>query len=247
MSGLTRRKLSDLYFAIAAIWCILGFVLHIVMLRVLIRTGNWSAFLAVLAIWWIITVVVEWIRRFAAKKRKAKEEAQLREYREKYITELTMENERFGRVVLEHDANRHIVGAEEYVMEKPFGRHEELRLTAEVEGDDPAPIISALSYLYRNSRDILEMIYRYTLECCENYEEQNSEGKPYDIEYIRGNLTLYGVTITDGSDCIYASLDASISGDNGEELLGCHGITLDIELTKDSEPRRKRITCGLVG
>lgn len=247
MNGLTRRKLTDIYFAIAAIWCVLGFVLHIVMIRVLVRTGNLSAVLAVLASWWVITIVVERIRRLQESKRKRKEEAQLREYREKYVTELTMENEHFGRVALEHDENKHTVGAEEYRMEKPFGRHEDLLLTAEIEGDDPAPILSALCYLYRNSSDILEMVYKYTLECCENYEERDSQGNPYGIEYVRSNLELYGVTITDGRDCICASLDASISGDDGKELLGCHGITFDIELTKGTEPRRKRITCGLVG
>ncbi len=242
-----KKRWVDIFYSAAAIWCVLGVVLHIVMVRFLMRTGNLLSALAVLAAWWAITLITEKIRRSIKNRIREKEKAELLEYREKFITEIPVEDERFGRIVFEHDRRNNTVGVEEYRLEKPFGRHEDLLLTVEVSGDDVSPVTAALVYLYRNSRDLLEMLYRYTLECCENYDERDRDGKLYDSDYVRRSLTLYGITITDDADSVYASLDASICGDDGNDLLGCHGITLDVQLTRGNDPHRKRIDCGLVG
>lgn len=236
--------LGTIYWSLALAWYGAGIAFNIMMIVYAIK-GRWEA-LVLLVLWWIITVSVNLIRNAIEKGQKRKANERAEEYKNKYITEMPVESELFGRVVFEHDSNQDIVGADDYEIEKPFGRHK-LTLIADISGRDPMPAAKALEYVYAHSEELLREAYEYTLTACENYDERDKNGELYDLAYVSEKLDLFYIFVDDYNDSVFVKIIGTICGEDGEDLLGCHSVTEFISFRKGENLTLDKTDCFLEG
>lgn len=238
------KKFGEFYWWFAAMWYVVGFFFHIMALAYAIGKGAWEM-LVVLALWWAVTLTGRAIRHAIMKKYREKEEAKLRAYKEQYVTEIPVEDERFGKVVFEYNSEHDTLTANDINLEKPFGGHE-LTLFSEFSGNNPDLAVGVLGYLYDHCDEILEELYPYTVSCCENYDERDKDGNPYDLEYVRKNLSMHLADIAEYNGTVIIHLCGSICGDTGDVLLGCHSVTSTRQLRADDLTLIDSM-CGLEG
>ncbi len=239
------RKLSDIYWIFAVIWYLVGVAFNIFVITSAIRERKWEL-LFVTVLWLAVTFTVRAARHKIEKVRKEKELKKSQEYRAANIEEISVEDERFGRIVFEYDKNTGLMETEDYKLEKPLERHE-LIFNTETEGKDPAKIINAIGYVYDHHKEILEKMYIYTVEACRDYDEKDKNGKPYDLSYVRKNLDISYMYAFDYENEVYVNLTGSICGDDGNDLLGCHSVTAEIKLLMGEEITVQEIITGLEG
>lgn len=239
------RKLSDIYWQFAVIWYLVGIAANVFFISRAIGDREWN-WLVPVAVWLLVTLTVRAARKKIEKVRKEKELKRSREYREENIEEITVEDERFGRIVFDFDKKTGLMEAEDYTLEKPLGRHK-LIFNTEIEGRDHSKITDALGYVYDHHKEILEKMYIYTVEACRDYEEKDKNGKPYDLSYVRKNLDISYLYVFDYDNEVYVNLTGSICGDDGNDLLGCHSVTAGIKLLMGEEITVQEIITGLEG
>lgn len=236
--------LGTIYWCFALVWYGTGIAFNIMMIVYAIK-GRWEA-LILLALWWIITLSVHFIRQAIEKGQKKRAHKKAMEYRKEFITEIPVESEHFGKIIFEYDANQNIVGAEEYEIEKPFGRHK-LTLNADISGKDPTPAVKALEYVYAHSDELLKEAYEYTVEACENYDECDKNGELYDMTYVSEKLDIFYIFVDDYKESVFVKIVGTICGDNGEDLLGCHAVTEFIAFRNSETFTVEKTDCFLEG
>lgn len=236
--------LGTIYWSLALAWIGAGIAFNIMMIVFAIK-GRWEA-LVLLALWWIITVSVHFIRNSIEKRHERKLDEKAAAYRKEFITEIPVESELFGRVVFDYDSNINSVMADEYKIEKPLGRHK-LTLNADISGSDPTAAVKALEYVYSHSEELLREVYEYTVTACENYDERNKNGELYDLTYVSERLDLFYIFVEDYNESVYAKIIGAICGEDGEDLLGCHSIVELISFRKGDTLTPEQTDCFLEG
>jgi len=236
--------LGSIYWSLVLVWFGAGIPFNIMMIVFAIK-GKWEA-LVLLALWWIITLSVYYIRNAIEKRNKRKSAEKAAEYRKEFITEIPVESELFGRIVFDYDSNTNSVAADEFEIEKPFGRHK-LTLNADISGSAPGSAVKALEYVYAHSEELLKEVYEYTVTACENYDERNKNGEPYELAYVSEKLDLFYIFVEDYNGSVYAKIIGTICGEDGEDLLGCHSIVELISFINDEIFTADKIDCFLEG
>jgi len=228
-----HKTLSNLYWTAAVVWYILGIILHLSGLPYMI-THREPALLVLLGLWWAVTLIVRKIRHTIEKKRREKEARELQEYRDRFITEIPVEDSIFGKAVFEYDSSKNKIGTSDYPLEKPFGRHE-LSLDCELSGSDPEPAVRAIRWVFEHSGEILEELYAEMLEYCISYDERNKNGELYDMEYVRENLNIYSLCVYGDADDISFRICSDIYGDDRSGLIGGHAVVAFADLKPEAD------------
>lgn len=164
----------------------------------------------------------------AEQRRRRLHEEKERLYREKYITELIIEDEFFGRIVFEYNTFQNELNAMEMNF-PPFGAKflEELCIMGYTE-NDREKIFRALRRIYEHKDEILNRLYDEVLEAAEAYGESDENNEPYTLEKIRERVYIWWTRVYNSEDSLYVVMECSLT--EGELELGGHGIETVIDV-----------------
>lgn len=178
-----------------------------------------------IAAWWglMIGVYTVW-SRISAKIERKKE----RIYKEKYVTEVIIEDDFFGRIVFENDSFKGRLHATEMNF-PPFGAEalEEFYIEGYTE-NDREKIFRALRGIYEHKEEILDRLCDEVLEFVEEYEETDENGEPYTPEIIRERVYIWWTRVYNGEHSLSVVMECSLT--EGELELGGHGIETVIDV-----------------
>lgn len=236
-----KDKLSNIAALVGGIWLMLAIPLHVVLLLWLVRLRfkNWLTILTILVIWWTITLVAFGISKALTKRKNAEKAAQEKEYRDKYITPVPVNDYMLGVLPFEKDSCTNTVKLriDEF---KLFDGKDSVELTAEVTEDKLDMTVEALRYIYSCQEKLMMEVYEYTVECMDNYGEVDADGKPCGMEFAKKNMAFFGVDIMVAEDGLLINLAGSLNGD-GDDMLGGHWIIMDVDYPS------KKTDCYLEG
>ena len=220
------------------IWLIMLIVLHFAIGSVIIEmfpenfVENLIYGILGIAVWWGLMIGVSKIWRVistkAEQKKKRLNEEKERLYKEKYITELIIEDGFFGRIVFEYDTFRNELDSMEMNF-PPFGVKalEELYIGGYTE-NDREKIFRALRGIYEHKDEILSRLYDEVLEAAEAYGESDENNEPYTLEKIRERVYIWWTRVYNSEDSLYVVMECSLT--EGELELGGHGIEAVIDV-----------------
>lgn len=168
-----------------------------------------------------------------------------REYREKYITNVEIENERFGKLTFDKDSNKNTLRiAYGSALCIPFGKYDQVEIDIDVDENIINKAFEGLAYVYDNQEKILRDFYNYIKEICDEWNESDSNGNPIDIKYAEKYFSLHYIYV---HSSINQEILVSLSGvllddfDSYCELLGYHLIEAEINCNT------KEVSYGLEG
>ncbi|MBQ4523255.1 MAG: hypothetical protein IJA10_09930 [Lachnospiraceae bacterium] len=164
-----------------------------------------------------------------------------KEYREKYVSEIPVNHSFFGSCVFEKDRNKEAVTLVEGIKETNYGPYM-VDVEMEVQEDAISLALAELEKVYRNCDDILNQIYEAAKEQCNDWDEEDADGNPIDLEYIKKYYSLSFISVYDNTNgSISIILDGSVGDENGGELLGYHSFVANINC------KTNQISYGLWG
>ncbi|MCI9067922.1 MAG: hypothetical protein HFI65_04485 [Lachnospiraceae bacterium] len=136
-------------------------------------------------------------------------------------------HERFGQCVLEKDD----WGAFMLILPSlPFGKHEDVEIELDVTEEKIAAAVRCLAEIYDGQESYLTKFYEGILSFCEEWEETDSEGNAVTMELVEKNGSLFRVLVQEGGEGnMVISFSGMMFDDEGEELLGCHSVIMEID------------------
>ena len=178
--------------------------------------------LILIILWWVITITVcEITLRHDEKKRRQRE----KEYREKYISDLIIEDATYGKMHFEKDSFRNCVELVE--MNLPKFRNDTIDELIINDYDENKKDIyfRGLDYLYSNAEKISDELCDMVKECYE------SEDINVSVEDIKNQISIsyIDISLNDKDECII-ELCGYINNDISDHIAE-HGITAYINCT----------------
>lgn len=216
------------------IWLIMLIVLHFAIGSVIIEmfpenfVENLIYGILGIAAWWGLMIGVSKIWKMVERKKE-------RQYKEKYITEVIIEDEFFERIVFENDRLKDKLHATEKNF-PPFGAKalEELYIEGYTE-NDREKIFRALRGIYEHKDEILSQLYDEVLEAAEGYEEVDENNEPYTLEKIRERVYIWRTRVYNSEDSLYVVMEYRLT--EGELELGGHGCRLFFSFLENTHPQ----------
>lgn len=185
-----------------------------------------------------VPIIIAVVRGIIDNKRKKRKEQELKEYREKYVTEFIVEDKNFGHLVFEKDSNKNLfrfIRGE--IMQMPFGRYDYHDVDMEIDGGEDMlyRALDDLAKVYSEHEKYINDLYDETVDTCYDWDERDSKGNPIDRAYVEKYFSLEAVSLTTYKDEVTVSLCGSLLNDDerGMELLGYHVVEADINCTKN--------------
>lgn len=217
-----------------AVWLVIGVLLHM-SITIFIKYKSLIVVIIMLVVWWLITALM---LNYDDKKNKMR----AKEYKEKYISTEIIENDKFGKIVFEKDSKTNEVYCDEFSL--PFGGANPSITIIDYDEKLRDSYLISLAEVYDNQEGILNDYYEKTKEFCDAWDEEDSDGKPLSMDYIKENLIIMSFEIYSLNNQIKITLNGCFSDDDisdGHYILGGHFITADIDC------KTKEITCDLLG
>lgn len=226
-----RKFVDTLAIILFFIWLFVLIVLHFAIVGAIMEmfpknfVENLIYGILGIAAWWGLMIGVSTIWSKISTKAELKKE---RLYKEKYITEVIIEDEFFGKIVFEYDSFINELHATEMNFQ-PFGAKalEELYIEGYTE-NDRKKIFRALRGIYEHKDEILIRLYDEVLECVEVYEEFDENNEPYTPEKIRERVYIWWTRVYNSEDSLSVVMECSLT--EGELDLGGHGIETVIDV-----------------
>lgn len=223
-----KGKFMDVLIVILfSIWLFTLIALHFAFIGVIIEefpnnfVENLIYSILGIAAWWGLMIGVTKIWRMVEQKKE-------RLYKKKYITEVIIEDEFFGRIVFENDSLKGRLHAAE-INFPPFGAKalEEFYIEGYTE-NDREKIFHALRGIYEHKDEILSQLYDEVLEAAEAYGESDENNEPYTLEKMRERVYIWWTRVYNSEDSLYVVMECSLA--EGELELGGHGIETVIDV-----------------
>ncbi len=201
--------------ALFIIWFIVLAALHIVFLR----DNGYVIGISVIAAWWGILIG-------AYKLYQKRERKKERLYKEKYVTEVSIEDAFFGKITFEDDSFKGHMRSAELHFPK-FGA--DVLDTLYIEGYNEADrekIFRAFQAIYEHQNEILDALSPELLDIAEEYEEVDENGEPYTLEKIRECAYISWTRVFNDDDGVVVVMEVGLTV--GEIELGGHGFDVVI-------------------
>lgn len=185
-----------------------------------------------------VPIIIAVVRGIIDNKRKKRKEQELKEYREKYVTEFIVEDKNFGHLVFEKDSNKNLFRfIRGDIMQMPFGRYDYHDVDMEIDGGEDMlyRALDDLAKVYSEHEKYINDLYDETADTCYDWDECDSKGNPIDRAYVEKYFSLEAVSLTTYEDEVTVSLCGTLlnNDERGTELLGCHVVVADINCTKN--------------
>lgn len=166
--------------------------------------------------------------------REKMEKRKKREYKEKYVTEFSVKDKKFGELTFENDSYTACLTLKDGdILNIPFGKYSGFEINIEIDtvnADNEEAVIRNLLYdlanVYNNHKKILNDIYHEVLDMCGGCGEADSKGNTIDFDYVKRNFVLYCI------ECKFYRGENGIAliGDiRDEELFGDHSVIAGID------------------
>lgn len=227
---ITKRMKTNIKEALLLVWNILRPLQYFLLFLLLKCNGRSYVWLpiALIVLWWGITLI---ITRMGDKRETRRQE----EYRAKYISQITLTDERFGRLVFDYDSLEGRLEAYPCDL-PPFGHHKPDSLTVQMDGDDFTDvtltlITDALHEIYAREEEIINACCESVKETYDDEDIRDEHGALITMEFIREDFGVTGFDISidrHGREVtaeIYGGMNTGFH-DHIEE----HGVTHEIEL-----------------
>lgn len=206
--------------ALFIIWFIVLVALFIVFFGGIIwDTNNYVIGIPVIAAWWGILIG-------AYKLYQKRERKKERLYKEKYITEVSIEDAFFGKMTFEDDSFKGHMRSAELHFPK-FGA--DVLDTLYIEGyneSDREKIFRAFQGIYEHQNEILDALCPELLDIAEEYGEVDENGAPYTLEKIRERAYISWTRVFNDDEDVTVIMEAGLT--EGEIELGGHGFDVVI-------------------
>lgn len=167
-------------------------------------------FISGMAVWLVLTIGMFLIYDKITTKKENRRQAA---YKEKYISELVIEDSFFGKMTFCLDRNHNMLESSEIHL-PPFGADapDSLYVT-DYDENDREKILHGLREIYNHKDEILELIYPGLLEIATDYGETDSSGNPYTMDELRRVTAIYSITVCNSKDHFFIDLDCyTVSG-----------------------------------
>ncbi len=202
---------------------LLMWYLILILCHIGIRVNVVTAIILIIS-WWAITITIYQITfRRDEKKRKQRE----KEYREKYISDLIIEDKTYGRMNFELDSFEERIELIEINLPE-FGNDTiDEFIIYEYHESKKDIYFRSLDYIYENSQKILEGL-------CEMAKDvYDSEDITINIEDIRNQLSVSWIEISlnDKDECI-VEMHGGVNNDICDHIAE-HGVTACINCTAE--------------
>lgn len=183
---------------------------------------------ALIVVWWVITITIS---HFTDKRETRRQE----EYREKYITQITLTDERFGSLVFDYDSLEDRLEASPCDL-PPFGHHRPDSLTVQMDGDNFTDltltlVTDALHEIYAREEEIINACCESVKETYDDEEIRDGQGALITMAFIREDFGVTGFDIS--IDRHGRGVTAEIHGGMNSSFhdhIDEHGVTHEIEL-----------------
>ncbi len=179
-------------------------------------------------LWWVITISVSIIRyEISEHKQKRKRE----QYREKYISDIVIEDEKFGRMVFELDSFINQISAAGTVLPK-FGTEnmdiDEIIIN-EYDEKKKDVIFRGVEHIYEHAEEIVDACCKMVKECYDEEDIRDADGNLIRIESIKKLLSLSYMEIEfNREDTCMIVLQGGMNNDIVDHILE-HGVTVCID------------------
>ena len=208
------------------LWLLSLIVLHFGIM-ITVKIIPWIIFIAV---WWAAAVTTQIVTSRRDRKREAAAKA---EYKEKYVSEIEIDDELLGKMKFTADTKFNELESKE-LHPPPFGAEPPGWLyVSGYKESDRKRIIQALRDVYAHKDEIIEHILPDYLDTLGEYEENDDNGEPYTLEKLRKVMTVHDITVVNGDDRFSVSLELSTAGENESEL-GGHGFIAVVDFHSKS-------------
>lgn len=216
-----RRFLDVLAIILFFIWLIGLILLHIGVIGVIKDNFPENLIYGILAIaaWWGILLGCIKISDMRDRKKKKR-------YKEKYVTEVSIEDDFFGKMTFEDDSSKGRMRSTELHFPK-FGA--EVLDTLYIEGyneSDREKIFRAFQGVYEHQDEILDAACPELLDTAEEYEEVDENGEPYTLEKIRERAYISWTRVFNDDEGVTVVMEVGLT--EGEIEFGGHGFDVVI-------------------
>lgn len=216
-----RKFLDVLAIILFFIWMIGLILLHIGVIGVIKDNfpENLIYGILVIAAWWGILLAVFKISDLRDRKKE-------KLYKEKYVTEVSIEDAFFGKMTFEDDSNKSRMRSAELHFPK-FGA--DVLDTLYIEGyteADREKIFRAFQGVYEHQDEILDALSPELLDIAEEYEEVDENGEPYTLEKIRERAYISWTRVFNDDEGVVVVMEVGLT--EGEIELGGHGFDVVI-------------------
>lgn len=209
-------------FVLFIIWLVLLVLLHIAVF------GVWklNIFIGALIVlvWWGVMIGVGLIYdKLSAKRDRKKKQL----YKEKYITEVTIEDEFFGTLTFENDSNKGRMECADTSRFPKFGADvlDTLCIMGYNDGDREK-IFRSLRGIYEHQSEIIDLLCPELFETADEYEETDENGEPYTPEKIRERVYISWTSVYNSAEGVEVVMECGLT--EGELELGGHGFEVEI-------------------
>ncbi|MDE5946063.1 MAG: hypothetical protein K2G63_01960 [Oscillospiraceae bacterium] len=155
-----------------------------------------------------------------------------REYREKYISDIELEDEKYGKMIFEKDSNTETMELKDVNLPS-FGNH--IIKNFVINDCDCCNenmknlIFRNLDEVYNNSEKILEDLHNEIKDIYDDEDIRDSDGNLMSMDYIKEKLILDYINVYLSEDSCIIELLGSMDNDIDDHIAE-HGITASIDI-----------------
>lgn len=146
-----------------------------------------------------------------------------------FLSNVTIEDERFGKCIFEKDANRNTLELIYGISEIPFGKCKNPEIHIHVKESDISQAFRDLSYVYDNQERFILEFCKGAKEFCDEWEETDSQGNAVSLDFLVETCEIFSITVQNTcDDDLTVSLSSCLTDASGRDLLGCHSVIAQI-------------------
>lgn len=179
-------------------------------------------------LWWVLTIAVLNVHYKISEHKREKERAQ---YREKYVSDLVIEDEKYGRMVFALDSYIDQISAAGTIFPK-FGIEniaiDEIIIN-EYDEKKKDVIFREVDHIYEHAEEIVDACCKMVKECYDDEDIRDADGNLIRIESIKKMLSLSYMEIEFNREDIYMIvLQGGMKNDIADHIAE-HGVEVCID------------------
>lgn len=179
-------------------------------------------------LWWVLTIAVLIVRYEISEHKREKERAQ---YREKYVSDLVIEDEKYGRMVFELDSYINQISAVGTILPKFEIENIDIDeiIIDEYDEKKKEVIFRGMDHIYEHAEEIVDACCKMVKECYDDEDIKDADGNLICIESIKKMLYLSYMKIEcNREDICMIVLQGGMKNDIADHIAE-HGVTVCID------------------